>query len=79
MVDMLICSCCFEPPFAEALLGPSCVYLLLKQVDLGFQCLALFVHGLVAVNFSHKTPIVLGKLVKGAADGGESGPAPDQC
>ena len=78
MVDLSICSCHFEPPLAESLFHLGRLHLLFKEVNLGRQCLALFVHGLVAVDFSHKTPIVTGELVKCSVDHGESGPTSHQ-
>ena len=73
MVDLMICLCHFKSPLAEALFHLSCLYLLFEEVDLGGQQLALFIHGLVLVNFSHKTPIVTGELVEHMADGGKGG------
>ena len=78
MADLSICLCHFEPPFAKALFHSGCLDLLLKEVNLGAQCLALFIHGLVLVNFGHKTPIVAGELVERMVDHGESGPASHQ-
>ena len=41
VVDLTICPCCLEPPFTKAPFDPSHLHLLLEEVDLGGQCLAL--------------------------------------
>ena len=78
MADLLIHPCRFEPPFAKAPLHSGRLDLLFKEVNLGAQHLALFVHGPILVDFGHKTPIVAGELVKGMADRGKSGPTSHQ-
>ncbi len=78
VADLMICPGCFESPFAETLLHLSCLDFLLKEVDLSAQHLALFIHGSVLINFSHKTPIVAGELVEGTPDHSEGGPASHQ-
>ncbi len=78
MADLTICLCHFEPPFAEALFHPSHLDLLLEEINLGAQGLALLVHGPILVDFGHKTPIVAGELVEHAADHGKGGPASHQ-
>ncbi len=78
VADLMICPGRFESPFAETPLHLSCLDFLLEEVDLSAQHLALFVHGSVSINFSHKTPIVAGELVEGTPDCGEGGPASHQ-
>jgi len=76
---MSICPCCFQPPPTKTLFGMGHLMLLLEQVNLGGQHLDLLIHGPVAVNLSHKTPIVTGELVKCPANGSEHGATTDQC
>ncbi len=76
---MSICLCCFQPPPTKTPFGMGHLMLLLEQVNLGGQHLDLLIHGPVAVNLSHKTPIVMGELVEGTADGGKGGATADQC
>ncbi len=78
MVDLTICLCRFESSLAETPFYPNRLYLLFEEVDLGGQRLALLIHGLVSVDFGHKTPIVAGELVKCTMDRSESGPASHQ-
>ena len=78
MADLTIRLCHFKLPLAETPFHPSHLYLLLKEVDLRGQQLALLVYGLISVDFSHKTPIVAGELVEHATDHGEGGPASHQ-
>ncbi len=78
MADLSICLCCFKPPFTKAPFHSGHLDLLFKEVDLGTQHLALFVHGLILVDFGHKTPIVAGELVECMVDCGEGGPTSHQ-
>ena len=78
MADLSICLCHFEPPFAKALFHLGHLDLLLKEVNLGAQQLALFVHCVVAIDFGHKTPVVDGEFIKLSSEGGEGGAASPQ-
>src|SRR5258708_39224382 len=78
MVDVMVGTCCLKPPSAEASFGSGCLYLLLEQVNLGGQHLALLIHGPVLVDLSHKTPIITGELVKCLMDSGEGGATSNQ-
>src|SRR5258707_557438 len=80
MAALPICFGRFQPPFAKAPLEASRLKLLLEEVHLGAEGLALFVHGTVSVNLSHKPPVMDGELVELAAEGGVGGPAsPKGC
>src|SRR5258708_8911488 len=78
MADLTIHPCCFESSLAETLFHPGHLYLLFEEINLGGQRLALLVHGMVPVDFGHKTPIVAGELVKCMAEHCEGGPASHQ-
>ncbi len=68
----------FQPTLAKPPLDTSCLKLLFKEVNLAAERLALLVHGAVAVNLGHETPVVNGELVELAAEGGIRGPAPSK-
>src|SRR5713226_5484699 len=68
----------FQPAFAEPPLDASRLKLLLEEVDLAAERLALLVHGAIAVDLSHKTPVVNGELVELAAEGGVRGSTPPE-
>ena len=76
VVDMLIRSGCLKPPFAKGPFHVGHLYLLFKEVNLCSQALALFIHHLVAVDLSHKLPVIGGELVKGALDHCKGGSTP---
>ncbi len=60
-----------ESPFAETSLHVSSLDLLVKEIDLAAQRLALFVHGTVTIDLSHETPVVDGKFVEFLPESGE--------
>src|SRR5258708_796205 len=68
----------FKSPFAETPFHSSHLNLLFKEIDLATQCLALLVHGVVTVNFGHKTPIVDSEFVELLPKGSKGGATPPQ-
>src|SRR5713226_2606859 len=58
MLDLAVGPGGFESPFAETVLHSSHLDLLFKEINLATQRLALLIHGAVAVDLGHKTPIV---------------------
>ncbi len=78
MTDLAVSPGGFESPFAETPLHLSHLDLLLKEVDLTAQHLALFVHCVIAVDFGHKTPVVDSELVELPSEGSEGGATPSQ-
>ena len=78
MVDLAVGLGCLEPTLAEASFEAGGLELLLKEIDLAAQRLALFIHGSVPVDFCHETPVVNGEFVKLATECSERGPAPTE-
>src|SRR5258707_13886017 len=78
MLDLAVGAGSFESPFAKTPFHSDHLDLLLKEVNLAIQCLALFIHGAVAVDFGHKTPVVDGELVECSTKGGKGGTTPPQ-
>ena len=78
MADLFVHPCCLEPPFTETSLHVGHLHLLLKEIDLTAERLALFVHHMVPVDLSHETPIVDCEFVKLAMDCGKGGATPSQ-
>src|SRR5258708_21576130 len=62
MVALSLCSCHFEAPLAESLFHLGRLLLFFEEVNLVGQRLALFVHGSLALNFSHNSLILPGEL-----------------
>ncbi len=54
----------FESPLAEPSFHMGCLELLLEEVDLTAERLALLVHRLVSVDLRHETPVVHGEFVE---------------
>src|SRR5258708_3989783 len=71
--DVLVGLGCLKSPFTEASFHSRRFHLLLDEVDLGREALALLVHCPIPINLSHKTPIVGGELVEGTAESGKGG------
>src|SRR5258708_24807110 len=78
MADLMVSFGRFQPPFAKPPFDVSCLKLLFKEIDLAAEGLALLVHGSLAVDLGHKTPVVDGELVELAAKGGVGGSAPTE-
>ncbi len=76
--DVLVGFGCFESPFTETLFHTCRLHLLLDEVELSREALALLIHRAVPIDFGHKPPIVGGELVKGVAERGEGGTASHQ-
>ena len=68
----------FQPTLAKPPLDTGHLKLLLEEVDLAADQLALLVHGPVSIDLGHKTPVVDGELVELAVEGGVCGPAPSK-
>ena len=77
--DILVSFGCFESSLAEVLFHSRSFHLLLDEVNLGRKALALFIHCPIPIDLSHKTPIIGGELVEGAAESGKGGPTSHQC
>ncbi len=77
--DILVGLGRFKSPFTETSFHSCRFHLLLDEVDLGREALALLVHGLIPIDLSHKTPIVGGELVEGVAESGKGGATSHQC
>ncbi len=78
MLNLAVGSGGFESPFAETSFHSSRLHLLLKEIDLAAQHLALLVHDVVTVDFGHKTPVVDRELVEHSMKGGKGGTTPPQ-
>src|SRR5713226_9213637 len=78
MADLSIGFGCLQPTLAEPPLDAGRLKLLFKEVDLGTERLALFVHNAVSIDFSHELPIVDGEFVEFAAEGGVCSPTPSK-
>src|SRR5258707_12413443 len=66
----------FQPAFAKPPFDTSRLKLLLEEVDLTAEGLALLVHGPVAINLRHEAPVMNGEFVELAMEGGVGGSAP---
>src|SRR5258708_13280350 len=62
MADLLVGFGCLQPTLAKPSFDASRLKLLFKEIDLAAECLALLIHGSVAIDLSHKTPILNAKL-----------------
>ena len=78
MADLVVGPSGLESPFTETLFHSSRLDLLLEEIDLAAQRLALFVHHVVTVDFGHKAPVVNGKFVEFSPEGGEGSATPSQ-
>src|SRR5258708_26642041 len=65
-----------QPPFAEPPFETGRLELLIEEVDLTAERLALLVHHPVPVDFGHEAPIMNGEFIELTAKGGEGGSAP---
>src|SRR5258708_21743315 len=78
VTDMTVGLGRLQSPFAESPLDASRLKLLLEEVDLAAEGLALLVHGPVAIDFGHKAPIVNREFVELATEGGVGGSTPPE-
>src|SRR5229473_292446 len=80
MADLTVGLGCLQPTLAKPPFDAGCLKLLLQQVDLTAQGLALLVHGSVPIDFCNEAPIVNGEFVELATESGVGGPAsPKGC
>ncbi len=52
--------------------------LLVEEIDLAAERLALLVHCPVSIDLGHEAPVVNGKFVELVAEGGKCGPTPTE-
>src|SRR5260370_31153360 len=78
MADLAISLGRFHPPLAEPPFEMGHLELLVEEVDLTAEGLALLVHRSVSVNFGHEAPIMDGEFVELATEHYEHGSAPTE-
>ncbi len=64
VADLLISLGHLQPPLAEPLFESGRLELLVEEVDLTAERLALLVHCSVSVDFGHEAPVVNGEFVE---------------
>ncbi len=75
MADLTVGLGRLQPTLAKPPFDASRLKLLLEEIDLTAEGLALLVHGLVTVDFGHKTLVVDGEFIELATESGVGGPA----
>ena len=78
MLDLSVGPGGFEPPFAETSFHASCLDLLLKEINLTAQRLALLVHGVVMVDLGHEAPVVDSEFVEFSLESSKGGATSSQ-
>ena len=78
VADLSIGFGCLQPPLAKPPFDASRLKLLFKEIDLAAERLALLVHGSVAIDLGHETPVVNGEFVELMTEGGVCGSAPTE-
>ena len=78
MADLSVGFGRFQPTFTKPPLDTGRLQLLFKEVDLAGERLALLVHGAVAIDLGHETPVVDGEFVELATEGGIGGSTPPE-
>ncbi len=76
MVDLMVSFGRLQPPFAKAPFKAGHLELLIEEVDLAAERLALLIHGTIPVDFCHETPVVDGEFVEFSTERGEGSSAP---
>ena len=57
VTDLAVCFGCFKPPLAEPAFHAGYLELLVEEVDLATERLALLVHSAVSIDFCHETQL----------------------
>ncbi len=78
MPDLTVGFGCLQSPLAKAPFEAGRLELLVEEVDLAAERLALLIHGSVPIDFGHETPVMNGKLIELTTECGEHGSAPAQ-
>ena len=78
VADLTVGLGCFQPPLAKASFKTGRLKLLVKEVDLAVERLALLIHCSVSIDLGHKPPVMDGEFVKLVAKCGVGGPAPSK-